>query len=76
MEVDRQVEPFGSKAPAKCDVGSEVSPGCDDDLIDKWIRRHDGGSNRLDEVGEMGPGKTKAHGSHRRCREHDVANLA
>jgi hypothetical protein len=76
VKIDCQVEPFGSKAPAKCDVGYKVSPGCDDDLIDEWIRRDDSGGDRLDKVGEMRPGKTKAHCSHRRCREHDIANFA
>jgi hypothetical protein len=76
MKVDCQVEPFGSKAPAECDVGHEVSPGGDDDFIDQWIRGDDCGGDWFDEVGEVRPGKTVAHSSHRRRREHDVANFA
>ena len=50
--------------------------GRDDHVVEMWVPGHHRRGGRLDDVGDMGVGKSLTHTANGRRREHDVANLA
>ena len=75
MEIDGDIVMAATEAKTEEQIGQQMTPRCDDDVVEVRIRGDDRRGERFDEIRQMGAGKTLPESTNRRRRENDVADF-